>query len=241
MNKFKNFILITESKEHYDKLENDRDYYLIKRKERFIYHKRLIWSELKKYLVKNNASFKKVDMEQPDGRINKEVIVEINNEIKRLSDLFRYYDGKPLKLVVDEENKTIKRYALYRGMINQEYLEINKKFLTEIFNIENGQDSYFRINNYFELEVNNEFINKQLVGFLEEDVIKINKPYEIGSVDDFVNIKMDSPRVKEILREYNDFKMTIDLYSKVSLNVDEEMKNNKIHNLKMNVINMDMA
>lgn len=241
MNKFKNFMLITEAKEHYDKLENDRDYSLIKRKERFIYHKRLIWRELKKYLVKNNDSFKKVDMEQPDGSINKEVIVEINNEIKKLSDLFRYYDGKPLKLVVDEENKIIKRYALYRGMVNQEYLEINKKFLTEIFNIEDGQDSYFRINNYFELEVNNEFMNKRLVDFLEKDLVEINKPYEIGSVDDFVNIKINSTRVKEILKKYNNIEMTADLYSKVSLNVDEEMKNNKIYNLKMNFINVDMA
>lgn len=118
--------------------------------------------------------------------------------------------------------------------------EINKKFLTEIFNIEDGQDSYFRINNYFELEVNNEFMNKRLVDFLEKDVIEINKPYEIGFVDDFVNIKIDSTRVKEILKEDDDLKMTVDLHSKVSLNIDEEMEN-KIDNLKMNVINVDMA
>ena len=240
MNKFKNFMLITEAKEHYDKLENDRDYSLIKRKERFIYDKSPIWRALKKYLVKNNDSFKRIDMEQQDGRVNKEVIVEINNEIKRLSDLIRYYDGKLLKLVIDEKNKTIKRYALYRGMVNEEYSEINKKFLTEIFNIENGQDSYFRINNYMEIKVNNEFMNKRLVDFLEKDVVEINKPYEIGSVDDFLNIKIGSTQVKEILKKNEDFKMTVDLYSQVHVNIDEEMEN-KIDNLKMNVINVDMA
>lgn len=240
MNKFKNFMLITEAKEHYDKLENDRDYSLIKRKERFIYDKSPIWRALKKYLVKNNDSFKIIDMEQQDGRVNKEVIVEINNEIKRLSDLIRYYDGKLLKLVIDEKNKTIKRYALYRGMVNEEYSEINKKFLTEIFNIENGQDSYFRINNYMEIKVNNEFMNKRLVDFLEKDVVEINKPYEIGSVDDFLNIKIGSTQVKEILKKNEDFKMTVDLYSQVHVNIDEEMEN-KIDNLKMNVINVDMA
>lgn len=238
MNKLRSFMIITETKENCDKLENDRDYLLIKRKEHFIYDKRLICRELKNYLVKNNESFKEVDIEQLDGRVNKGVIVEINNEVKELPDLFRYFGGKLLKLVFDEKNKVIKKYILHRGVVNQDYSEINKKFLTEIFNIKNGQDSYYRINNYIEFEVNNEFMNKNLLNYFEEDVIKINEPYEISSVDDFVNIKIDSTRVKEILKEEDDIKMTIDLYSKVSVNIDKEMENNEIYNLKMNVINI---
>ncbi|EHJ02391.1 hypothetical protein CDLVIII_5928 [Clostridium sp. DL-VIII] len=238
MNKLRSFMIITEIKENCDKLENDRDYLLIKRKEHFIYDKRPIWRELKNYLAKNNESFKEVDIEQLDGRVNKGVIVEINNEVKELPDLFRYFSGKLLKLVFDEKNKVIKKYILHRGVVNQDYSEINKKFLTEIFNIKNGQDSYYRINNYIEFEVNNEFMNKSLLNYFEEDVIKINEPYEISSVDDFVNIKIDSTRVKEILKEEDDIKMTINLYSKVSVNIDKEMENNEIYNLKMNVINI---
>lgn len=238
MNKLRSFMIITEIKENCDKLENDRDYLLIKRKEHFIYDKRPIWRELKNYLVKNNESFKEVDIEQLDGRVNKGVMVEINNEVKELPDLFRYFSGKLLKLVFDEKNKVIKKYIFHRGVVNQDYSEINKKFLTEIFNIKNGQDSYYRINNYIEFEVNNEFMNKSLLNYFEEDVIKINEPYEISSVDDFVNIKIDSTRVKEILKEEDDIKMTINLYSKVSVNIDKEMENNEIYNLKMNVINI---
>lgn len=220
MDKFKNFMIVSETKEGYDKLENDINYFLVKKRGYFSYYRWFIFRELEKYLVKNKILLKKFD----------EVV-----------DIFRYYDGKPLKLVVDEENKIIKRYILYRGRVKEQYAESNKKFLTEIFNLQNGQYPWIRINNYMEFEVNNEILDKQLIDYFEKDVIEINKPYEMGFVDQFTNIKIDSPRVKNILKNNDRFELKIDLYSQVNVNIDEEMENNKIDNLKMNVINVDMA
>lgn len=217
MNKFKNFMIIVETKEIYDKLENDRDYLLVKKKGYFIYYKWFILRELEKHLVKNEISLEKID---------------------ELVDIFKYYDGKSLKLVVDEENKVIKRYVLYRGKVNEQYAEINKKFLTEIFNLQNVQYPWIRINNYMEFEVNNEILDKQLIDCFEKDVIEINKPYESGFIDEFRNIEVDSPRVKNILKKNHMFELNIDLYSKVPVNIDKEMENNEIYNLKMNVINI---
>lgn len=43
-------------------------------------------------------------------------------------------------------------------------------------------------------------MNKSLLNYSEEDVIKINEPYEISYVDDFVNIKIDFTQVKENIK-----------------------------------------
>lgn len=78
-------------------------------KEKFVYNRWQIWRGLKKYLVKNNNSFKEVYVEQFDGRIHKEVCINVSDkEYKPLSDSFVYYDGKLIKLLVDEKNKVIK-------------------------------------------------------------------------------------------------------------------------------------
>lgn len=220
MNKFKNFIIIAEIKEVHDKLEDDINHLLVKKKEYFRYYKWFILKELEKYLVKNKISLKKAD---------------------EFLDTFKYYDGKLLKLVVDEENKIIKRYVLHRGRVNERYAEINKKFFTEIFNLQNGQYPWIRINNYMKFEMNNEILDEQLIDYFEKDLLEINKPYEIGLIDEFRNIEVDSPRVKNILKRNDRFELKIDLYSEVPVSIGQEMENNEIYNLKINLIKMGMV
>lgn len=239
MNRLKNFIIIAETKESYDKLENVRDYLCVKRKEYLSYYKGPIWRVLKKYLIKNNNSFKEFDVQQFDGRIHKEVMIKVNDkDLKPLSNSFVYYDGKLIKLLVDEKNKVIKKYVLYRGVVSQEYAEINKKFITEVFNIQDGQDSYFRINNYMEFEVNNELLNKRVSEYFEGDIMEINGSEEVGTIDDFISIKIDSPRVKNILKQREDLKIDLNVYSKLPVNIDMKIKKNEISNLEVNIIDI---
>lgn len=89
-----------------------------------------------------------------------------------------------------------------------------------------------------EFEVNNESSNEHLIGCFEEDIIQINNSDEVGTVDDFISIKIDSPRVKKILKEREDLKIDLNLYSKLPVNIDAEMKNNEISNLKVKIIDI---
>jgi len=230
MNKYLNFAIIAETKEDFNDLKDSRDYNLIKEGSKVSYDNKIICKQLNKYL-----------RTQKESKIKYKCGAIFGKEIEKVYDVFAYSYGRLIKLIVDEKNKTVTKYILYQGSVYREYADINRKFITEEFYIEDGQDSYSRINNYMEFDGNMDTSINRIVNKFLEDVIEINNPYDIIANNEFSNIKIESPKVKEIFKRRDDLKMNIDLYSKVSVNIDEEIKDNKIENFKINLININAA